>query len=86
MATYTMYTVRDENGIMLAKIGGRIADKILRDASGFWRSYKPKQDEAIYGCFEITEDFKYSMALDNRNHYEVFLWKGTLFINEDDYE
>ncbi len=77
-----IYTVRDAQGIMLMKIGGVTADMIIRDASGKWRKWQT--DNGKVDCYEFTEDMVFGLAEnDYRNHFQMFLWKGTKFIDDN---
>ncbi len=72
------YTLRDKHGTMIAKIGGVIADNILRDSSGFWRKYDNTQ------CYEFTDSFVFGLGNnDNRNTFKLYLWSGSKMIENE---
>jgi len=73
------YNIRDENGVLVGKISGKVANKILQDADGFWRQYKT--DDENTRCFEISEAQKIGLTRDG-DSLIIFLWEGTVIVED----
>lgn len=67
------HIIRNEQGIMVAEVSGRLVDTILRSANGNWRPYKTDDYDGV--CFEISEDAKYTLG-NGSDSIVIFLWNG----------
>lgn len=77
---YATYTVRDENGIMLARLVGESAEKIFSGIDGEWNVFQPKGQKRTV-AYTITRDA--SWTFENRyGAMRLYLWKGTKVIKD----
>jgi len=77
------YTIRDKDGIMIAKVSGNSADSIISNANGYWRKYVTKGSRTT--CFEIKTDSHFTIE-SNYGGIRLFLWEGTVLISENSYD
>ena len=66
-----MYTVRNREGVMIAKITDQTLDRILRSASGV-RKVKHFSNQKDLMCFTLYEDGVYDMT-----NVKLYLWEGS---------
>lgn len=66
-----MYTIRDREGTMIAKITQQALDRILRSAAGV-RKVKHFSNQKDLMCFILKEDGIYDMT-----NVKLYLWEGS---------
>jgi len=74
------FIIRDEKGIMKAKISGHLAGKTIGQAKGHWRDYVTKDGKTV--CFEIDEDAVYTIG-NNHGELSIYLWTGDVIIPDE---
>lgn len=71
------YTLRDKNGIMRMKMPNRVANILINDVTGSFRSYRSTTMKNPVTAFEIAEGSKFLLG-----GLDIFLWEGDLLIPE----
>lgn len=68
------YTLRDEHGVMIAKVDNAIASKIIGNCQGYFRLYRVngKKDCQV---FEITKDHVFDLE-----SFRLYFWAKTVLI------
>ena len=66
-----MYTVRDREGTMIAKITPQTLDRILRSAVGV-RKVKHFSNQKDLMCFTLKDNGVYDMT-----NVKLYLWEGS---------
>lgn len=72
------YYVRSETGILTAELSHKVANEIILNAQGKWRSYQTA-DTPKRMVFELTGDHVYHIGRGDIQ-IEVMLWKGYVLI------
>lgn len=70
-----MYTIRNKDGILIAKVSDAVAKNIILEYKGYF-----KNDKKFY----LNEDLVYSPVYDIRSPYytKIYIWEGS-YIYED---
>jgi len=72
------YTIRDEQGKMVATLGEHVVSRIVLNIDGIWRSYKTKQGDDTR-CYEITEECSFGLG-NGDTTFRLYLWKGYIIV------
>ena len=72
------YTIRDKDGIMLMRMVGPIAERIITEGMGEWRNYQ-ERGKPMTKCFQLKEDGVFGLEA-QAGAFKVFLWEGTKII------
>lgn len=70
-----LITVRDAEGILIAKFGYAAGMSIIEQAEGKWRNYKSKDTRTASQCFEVTKPSVFTIG-----QIALYFWEGTKFI------
>lgn len=69
-----MYTLRNENGMMICKLNEKIAMHIIKICKGFWQDIETN-DVGLKRSFFIKEDYCLQLK-----EIKLYLWKGYAII------
>jgi len=75
------YTIRNKEGMLIARVEGSVANNIMSQSPGFWRSHKTTNHTG--SCFELTEDGCFTLRPNFNSVLRVFLWSGYIIIPEN---
>ena len=68
------YTIRDEQGVMIAEVDNMVAAKIVSSARGQFRPYRAVGKPEVT-AFELTEDLVFGLEA-----FKLYLWTKTKLI------
>ena len=69
------YAIRDENGLLILRIGNADAKAIMDNAPGIFRPWKSRAKDAPKTVFEVTKPMTYTVG-----EIKIYLWEKTLLI------
>ncbi len=69
------YYIRSSQGVLIAEVTNRFAQKIINESKGHFRDYLAKDSDKTLTVFEFDCDYAYSS-----NIFRIFIWQGDLLI------